>query len=59
MIEPCVADLDGDGTVGGPDLGSFFARWGACNDCDADFDGDGLVDGNDLAILCGTWGPCP
>jgi hypothetical protein len=26
----CVADLNGDGEVGGSDLGSLLAGWGPC-----------------------------
>ena len=58
--EPCVADLTGDGFVGGGDLGAFFVLWGACPDpCAADFDGDGDVDGSDLGNIFLLWGPCP
>ncbi len=49
------ADLDGDGLVGGADLGALLGVWGSC-DCDADLDGDGAVGGADLGTLLGQWG---
>ncbi|MCB9868121.1 MAG: hypothetical protein H6816_15965, partial [Phycisphaerales bacterium] len=50
-------DLDGDGTVGGADLGLLLAAWGSCGDgcCPADLDGDGAVGGADLGLLLGYW----
>lgn len=56
MSEP---DLDGDGVVGGGDLGQLFIAWGTCDDCDADLDGDGSVGGSDLGQLFIAWGNCP
>lgn len=57
---PCPADFDGDGEVGGSDLGALFTAWGACSgDCPADFDGDGEVGGSDLGALFTAWGACP
>jgi hypothetical protein len=53
----CVADIDGDGTVGGSDLATILGAWGSA-DADADLDGDGTVNGADLATLLGAWGPC-
>ena len=55
----CGGDLDGDGVVGGGDLGLLFIAWGACGDCDADLDGDGSVGGSDLGLLFIAWGNCP
>lgn len=55
---PCVGDLDGDGVVGGADLGLMFVEWGPCVDCAADLDGDGVVGGSDLGGLFVAWGPC-
>ena len=57
--KPCPADLDGDGVVGGSDLGQLFIAWGACDDCGADLDSDGSVGGSDLGILFVAWGNCP
>ena len=50
-------DLDGDGTVGGSDLGLLIASWGVCGtpDCPGDLNGDGRVDGADLGLLFGHW----
>ena len=53
----CLADLDGDGTVGGSDLGIVFLQWG--EEGSADFDGDGVVGGSDLGIFFIRWGDCP
>lgn len=55
----CSADLDGDGVVGGNDLGRLFAEWGRCRTCDADLDGDGFVGGSDLGAMFSAWGSCP
>lgn len=56
---PCPADLDGDGRVGGSDLGILFSSWGPCGKaCDADLDGNGAVGGSDLGMLFSAWGDC-
>ena len=52
----CPGDLDGDGTVGGPDLSIMLSSWGS--DGPADLDGDNIVSGSDLAALLSTWGLC-
>ncbi|MBL9147134.1 MAG: hypothetical protein JNM94_00420 [Phycisphaerae bacterium] len=54
---PCLGDLDGDGSVGGSDLGTLLGQWGGAGN--ADFDGSGTVGGADLGTLLGAWGPCP
>lgn len=56
---PCLGDLDGDGAVGGSDLGILLSGWGKCGSCAADLDGNGVVNAKDLAILIAAWGPCP
>ena len=49
-------DLDGDGDVGGADLGLMLASWGACPaPCPADLNGDGQVGGADLGQLLAGW----
>ena len=50
----CPADLNGDGSVDGQDLGILLGGWGA--DGPADLNGDSTVDGIDLGILLGNWG---
>jgi hypothetical protein len=51
------ADLNGDGVVGGADLGILLANWGACGaSCVGDLDGDGVVGGSDLGFLLANWG---
>ena len=54
---PCPGDLDGDGEVGGSDLGLLFVQWGGPGT--ADLDGDGSVGGADLGLLFIGWGDCP
>lgn len=49
------ADLNGDGVVGGADLGLLLGAWGACAGCAADLNGNGEVDGADLGLLLGAW----
>jgi hypothetical protein len=55
----CPADLSGDGTVGGADLGLLLGQWGpAAAGTAADLNADGSVNGEDLGLLLGQWGPC-
>ncbi len=54
----CIADINDDGTVGGPDLAVVLSFWGTSN-AGADLDGDGLVTGADLSLILANWGPCP
>lgn len=49
------ADLNGDGTVNGDDLGIMLGAWGPCSGCAADLDQSGNVDGDDLGSLLGSW----
>lgn len=60
---PCPADITGDRTVDGADLGALLGAWGACPGgaagCTGDLDRNGLVNGADLGVLLGAWGPCP
>jgi hypothetical protein len=53
----CSADFDGDGTVGGGDLGLMLSAWGS-NDATFDLDGSGEVNGGDLGLFLSFWGPC-
>jgi hypothetical protein len=53
----CPADLNGDASVDGQDLGLLLGVWGL-NGVPADLNGDGPVDGQDLGVLLGAWGPC-
>lgn len=52
---PCPADLTGDGTVNGADLGALLAGWGAAS---GDVDGNGTTDGADLGAMLGAFGDC-
>ena len=52
----CPADLDGDGTVGGSDIGLLLVGWGQSGP--ADLDGDGIVGGSDIGLLLVAWGSC-
>ena len=53
----CGPDLDGDGRVGGTDLGLLFSAWGICatDECSADFNRDGVVGPDDLGTLLAAW----
>ncbi len=53
---PCPADLNGDGTVDGSDLGELLAHWGGARP--GDLNDDGIVDGADLGELLAQWGDC-
>jgi hypothetical protein len=48
------ADLNGDGVVGGADLGLLLGKWGQSGS--ADLNSDGIVGGADLGLLLGKWG---
>ncbi len=48
------ADLNGDGTVDGADLGILLGNWG--NSGAGDIDGNSQVDGADLGALVADWG---
>lgn len=52
----CPADVDGDGEVGGADLGILLGSFGGPGA--GDLDGNGMVDGGDIGLLLGAWGPC-
>jgi len=55
----CFADLNGDGTVGLPDLAQLLSNYGSTSGAaydDGDLDGDGDVDLADLAALLATYG---
>jgi len=56
--EWCIGDLDGDGEVGGSDLGLLLSAEGECPTtapCLGDLDGDGDVGGADLGVLLANW----
>jgi hypothetical protein len=48
------ADLNGDGSVNGADLGIVLSLWGQRGTI-ADLDGDGIVAGGDLGLLLASW----
>ena len=52
----CPADLDGNGIVGGSDIGLLLVDWGQSGP--ADLDGNGIVGGSDIGLLLAAWGPC-
>ena len=55
----CIADLDGDGAVGGSDISLLLGAWGPCAPgCPEDANGDLKVDGADLALMLSRWGLC-
>ena len=53
----CPADLNGDATVDGVDLGIVLFSWST--DGEGDVNGDGTVDGTDLTAILNGWGACP
>jgi hypothetical protein len=59
---PCVlADLNGDGAVGVPDLLTVINAWGKCQEacpplCNADISGDCAVGVSDLLFIINNWG---
>lgn len=57
VLQPCPADVTGDGDVGADDILLVLGDWGAL-DSPADADGDGVVDVNDLLLVVSSWGPC-
>jgi len=52
----CVADIDGNGSVGATDLAQLLGEWGPCAKCTADLDADGAVGATDLATMLAAWG---
>ena len=52
-----LADLTGDGAVGGDDLGVLLIYWGH-SACIGDLNVDGIVDGLDLSDLLSSWIEC-
>jgi hypothetical protein len=56
IAAPCPADLNGDGVVGGADLGALLSGWGSAG---GDINDSGDTDGADLGILLSAWGNCP
>jgi hypothetical protein len=53
----CVADLDGDETVGFGDLVLILSAWGDTGRPE-DLDANGIVDFDDLLLVLDAWGPC-
>ena len=54
----CPGDLDGNGTIGSPDLAIVLGSYGKCYRCEADLTGDGYVDRKDIDELMASWGDC-
>lgn len=57
QCQGCSADLNGNGSVDGADLGIILVNWGGTSG-PADLNGDGTIDGADLGIILVAWGPC-
>ncbi len=49
-------DLNGDGIVGGADLGILLGKFGSFFGGPEDLNYDDRIDGADLGILLGAWG---
>jgi hypothetical protein len=58
VSDACIGDIDGDGTVGAPDLAVLLGSWGQGLGSSADLNGDCAVNASDIAVLLGNWGPC-
>jgi len=56
----CPADVNGDTSVDGVDLGVVLAFWGEPPELfpTADINGDGAIDAADLTLVLGAWGEC-
>lgn len=55
----CVADVDGDGSVGMTDLVDVLIEWGPCpTSCISDLNDDGVVGVTDLLMILTDWGSC-
>lgn len=48
------ADINQDGSVGGPDLTALLSAWGT-NNANADINQDGTVNGSDMTNLLSAW----
>ncbi len=57
--EPCVGDVNADGSVDITDILAVIGDWGPCDGCPTDLDGNAVVDVTDLLTLLQNWGPCP
>ncbi len=57
-VNACVADTDGDGTVGITDFLDLLAAWGTVNPV-YDIVPNGNVGIDDFLALLAVWGPCP
>ena len=58
LEDPCPEDLNGDGIVGGADIGLLLSDWGKNPGSAADLNDDGAVNGADIGLLLSKWGPC-
>ncbi len=60
LLDPCAADIDGNGVVDGADLGLLLFNWGALTEIGGtgDLNCNGIVDGGDLGLLLTAWGEC-
>jgi hypothetical protein len=54
-VDPCLADLDGDGEVGIDDFLIVVGAWGTPG---GDATGDGETDIDDFLLVLSAWGPC-
>jgi hypothetical protein len=55
---PCLADINGNGTVNIDDLLAVISAWGPCVGCAADINQNGLVNIDDLLAVISAWGAC-
>ncbi|MCI0365821.1 MAG: hypothetical protein L0Y44_14400 [Phycisphaerales bacterium] len=58
-IDPCPADISGDGIINVADLLLVIGSWGAGAGSPADINDDGVVNVVDLLAVISAWGACP
>ena len=58
-LQPCLADLDGDGNITVQDLNAAIGGWSCATDCPGDLNGDTQVNILDLVTLRNAFGACP
>ena len=57
-VDPCPADVNGDGVVDVNDLLNVIADWNTSGSGGTDINGDGIVNVNDLLAIISSWGAC-
>jgi hypothetical protein len=58
VVQPCLGDLDGNGTVAVNDLLAVIDAFGTSSPS-GDANGDGIVNTDDILVILSAWGACP